>query len=152
MKRIKDFLYGLRGLHWRDFLRIPQSHIRIALYLIHHDNKATKQEIIKSLKEVGGDPRSPETIERMIRYMKSDGILIESNGMLELKNPKQYQYVIRQIRGNILDRWVIISIPLSILAFIFSFLDLTICQSLLMLIVVVVVLWIVDDFLHLQYW
>jgi len=156
MKRAKHFFYSLMGKRylerWRNFLKIPQSQIRIALYLIHHNNKATKQELINNLREIGGDPRSSETIERMIRYMKSDGILEEDNGLLMLKNPKQYQFVIRWIRGNILDRWVAISIPISILAFIFSFLDLTICQFLLILTVIIIILWTIDEALHLQYW
>lgn len=157
MSRVKHFLYRLlRGRHlrhWRDFLSVPQSYIRIALYLIHHGNKATKREIIDNLKDLGGDPRSPETIERTIRYMKSDGTLKEDTlGVLSLKNPRRYLFIVKWVRGNVFDRWFVLSIPFSVLAFLLSFIDIFFCQFFIVIVIVLIVLSIVDDYIHMQSW
>lgn len=156
--KVKDFFYKLfRGRylqHWQHFFEIPQSYVRITLYLVHHGNKASKQEIIEQLTELGGDPRSPLTIERAIRYMKSEGILVEESlGVLSLKNPRRYSFIIKWVRGNVLDRWFALSIPSSILAIIFNFLEVPpISQFFMIITFIFIILSFVDDFLHQQYW
>jgi len=158
MSRVKHLFYRLlRGKHlqrWRNFLAVPQSYLRIILYLIHHGNEATKQEIIQNLTELGGDSRSPETVERTIRYMKSDGILVEPKlGVLALKNPKRYTFIIKWIRGNPIDRWFTVSIPFAILALIFSILgEYILTQFFIIIILTLIILFIIDDYIHTQLW
>jgi len=138
---------GSTKVSWFDFLKIPRSHFPIAFYLVHHGNKATKKELIEVLSNFG---ERPDTTERIIRDMKQHHILCENgNGQLSLTNPLRYRFVIKIIRGNVLDRWIMLSLPLATLLLMFTFLDIRFAQVFALIMLAFIVIWIIDDLLHI---
>lgn len=136
---------------WNDVLSLSQGQIRIALYLVHHGNQASATEIITALTTQGKDNRKPESIERMIYLMKERRILkADRDGTLRLQNPKRYQFVIKWVRGSLLDRWVLLPLPLYLLGLIMFQEPLT--RVFIVLLAILHCIMLVDDYLHVQKW
>lgn len=136
---------------WNNVLSLSQGQIRIALYLVHHGNQASKTEIITALTTQGKDNRKPESIERMIYQMKARSILKEDReGTLRLQNPRRYQFVIKWVRGSLLDRWVLLPLPLYLLGLIMFQESLT--RVFIILLAILHCVMLVDDYFHVQKW
>jgi hypothetical protein len=148
---LKDKLYRLlRGRHlrmWESFLAIPKSQIRICLYIVHHGNKVTKEQVIKAL----SNPNNPLTIERNIYRALQDHILVQDQqGYLSVKNP--VHFVVKIVRGNILDSWRALSIATSLLALFFSDIEPSLSKIFIVLTFLIIIGWFIDDFLHETHW
>lgn len=157
MKTPKDILYGLfKQRHiqrWQQFLDISSGRLRIAMYVVNHGNHVQTKDVIAGLTEAG-DPRSAETVKRLIRYMKSDGFLREDlEGFLSIKNP--VHFVIKQRKGSLLDSWFFVALAVATSAAVINFLEnprFGTVELLLLLVVLLIALRIVDDWFHETTW
>jgi len=87
----------------------------------------------------------------MIRQMKARSILKEGqDGTLKLQNPRRYQFVIKWVRGNLLDRWVLLPLPLYALG-ILVFSD-YLTRIFIVLLAIIHCVMLVDDYFHMQKW
>lgn len=128
----------------KTFLKIPRSHLRIALML--EDKKMTKAELLEVCAKLG---RSRETVERQIRYMLADKTLCETReGLLYLHNPRRYYYVVLYGKGTILARWFALTIPTSVLAYFFTYINMQATQFLIVLLLLMSIGFLVDLRLH----
>jgi len=128
----------------KRFLEIPRSQLRIALML--EDKKMSKAELIEMCAKLG---KSPETVERQIRDALRVRFLGETTeGLLFLQNPQKYYYVVLYGKGTILARWFILMIPTSIVAYLFTYLNMGITQFLTILLLLMSVGFFVDLKLH----
>lgn len=159
MKSLRNLLYRLllkRHIQrWKSFFEFSSlERLRIGLYVLHHGNHVRAEEIINALREAG-DARDPESIRRLIRYMKSDDFLQEDRqGFLSVRNPGQLRFILKESRGSLLDSWFFVCLAVGISAAIINFLEegsLTI-EFLLLTLILLTALKILDEWLHETHW
>lgn len=157
MKTPKDIIYRLfKQRHiqrWQQFLEISSGRVRIAMYVVNHGNRVQTKDVIAGLAEAG-DPRSAETVKRLVRYMRSAGFLREdSEGFLSIKNP--VHFVIKQRKGSLLDSWFFAALAVATSAAIINFLEnprFGTVELLLLLVIFLIALRIIDDWVHETTW
>jgi len=157
LKSPRDFLYGLlKGRHierWHRFERFRSlERLRVIMYIQSHSNHAKAKDIIDALVDAG-DPRSPETLARLIRYMKTDNILQENNeGVLSTNN--ELRFVVKEIRGSLKDFWFLIGLAVSISGCVINFVEhgFGTVEVFFLVITAVIFFKIVDDILHETMW
>lgn len=140
---------------WKSFLEFTSlERLRIGMYVLSHDNRVRAREIISALREAGDD-REPESIARLIKYMKAGHFLEEDlQGFLSVRNPSQLRFIIKESRGTLLDSWFLVAIAAGITAAIINFLErgsLTV-ELFLLALVLLSALKIIDEWLHESRW
>jgi len=140
---------------WKSFLEFSSlERLRIAMYVVSHGNHVRAGEIVNALREAG-DEREPESIARLIRYMKTSHFLEEDvQGFLSVRNPKQLRFVIKEGRGRFLDSWFLVAVAAGIAATIINLLErgsLTI-ELFLLALIFLSALKIIDEWLHESRW
>ena len=154
----RDFLYDLlksRHIeHWHRFAQFGTLvRLRVAMYVVSHGNRAKARDVIAALVDAG-DSRSPETLARLIRYMKTDHFLTEDSEGYLSADPSQMRFVIKQVRGSLKDAWFLIALAISASASIINYVEqgFGTVEGFLVLITVLIFCKIVDDALHETTW
>jgi hypothetical protein len=115
------------------------------MFILQHNNKMNKLELIDGLIKIGYS-NNRESIKTVMYRALSNHILVENNGYISVANPTYF--IIKIVRGNILDNWKALAIPTSVLALIFHEIDSPLSQLLIVLTLIIIIGWFVDDWLH----
>jgi len=132
---------------WEKFFSIPQSLIRVCMFILQNGNRVEKQSLVDELVKIGCIKNSNSCKVILYRGIEKN-ILKDVNGYISVADP--IRFVVKEVRGNVLDNWKALVLLTLVLTIAFAPINTVITLFFGVVSLVIVIAWFLEDWRSTQ--